>query len=302
MPAVFTDDEFKGINFSCDEATATVGWYHVAKAINDSGEVVAETKIHYYNRTWESFKYQTVLERLKDKLRKLQKHSQISIDYELWSKLIDEGIIEDYGTDQDDDYYVLVYSCEQADRLSNLVDKDNELSDEDKELLESCGIDRNRLIEQWDNLFEGTLYTDEYVACSECGHFTHNTEIVELDGQFICEECLRENPEYIHILIEKAQEDFKQAVPALDIEEQIKEQGFEFIQAEEEYGGDRIFGEYQFEDMSEVYLAQDIHNKIDGAIIVLTGVGQFQTYFKIAVPSEHIVKAQAIADGDDEVE
>ena len=64
-----------------------------------------------------------------------------------------------------------------------------------------------------------------------------------MDGQFICEECLRENPEYIQIVIEKAQEDDKQAVPALDIEEQIKEQGFEFIQAEEEFGGERIFGE-----------------------------------------------------------
>lgn len=298
MPAVFTDDEFQGINFSCDEATATVGWYHIAKAVNDNNEVVAETKIHYYNRTWESFKYQTVLEQLKDKLRKLQKNSQISIDYELWGKLIDEGIIEDYGTDQDDDYYVLVYSCEQADRFSNLVDKDNELSNEDKELLESCDIDRNRLIEQWDNLFEGTLYTDEYVTCPECGHFTHNTEVVELDGQFVCEECLKENPEYVNILIEKAQEDFRQAIPALDIEEQIKEQGFEFIQAKGEYGGDRIFGEYQFEDMSEVYLAQDIHNKVDGAIIVLTGVGQFQTYFKVAVPSEYIAEAQAIADGE----
>ena len=48
----------------CDSQKTRNGFKHVAKLVKNNYQTISETKVCYLNRTWESFEYETVIEKL----------------------------------------------------------------------------------------------------------------------------------------------------------------------------------------------------------------------------------------------
>lgn len=296
MAREFTTEEFEGVVFQCESKDAQVGWYHVCEAVKD-GNVLVKTKCHYYNRTWESYPYESVYENCKDLLRKLNAPKKIEIDEEFWNGLTDrEDLIHDFGKDHDGNYLVVFDSWEQQELMEALTG-DEKLTPEQRKILKNNGITRKKLKEQYINCIDDYVFSEEYQRCYQCGCIVHNDEMVDTgDYEYVCEECFEDSQEmYVGNLIEKSQDDFRQAIPVNVDTDVIEAEGFTFIT--DDFGNIREFGEYQYENYNEVYLAQDIHDLFYGTVVKLTGVGQFQTYFNVAVPDDEYELAQLFADG-----
>lgn len=57
----------KGVySVKCESVSTRNGFKHVARVSDSNFNFVFETKINYLNRTWESFQFQSVLEKAKN--------------------------------------------------------------------------------------------------------------------------------------------------------------------------------------------------------------------------------------------
>lgn len=52
-----------GYRVECRSERTRYGFRHLAEVIDTKGNVVSKAKVCYYNRTWESFTFETVMER-----------------------------------------------------------------------------------------------------------------------------------------------------------------------------------------------------------------------------------------------
>ncbi len=65
------------IEIECESKKARDGFNHVATLLGD-GNVKDRAKTHYINRTWESYEFQSVMEKLIDKTKTLTKDEKAS--------------------------------------------------------------------------------------------------------------------------------------------------------------------------------------------------------------------------------
>ena len=302
MAQTFTDKEFDGIEFNCYSKDASCGWYHVCEAVKD-GEVIMTNKVHYINRTWERYCYETVYEGCKSLLRNINEKKKVELNEEFWNELAnDNEYIYDFGTDTQDNTLILFDSMGQMKKFNHLfVNTDEELTEDEVEELEAFteryGLTREQVKEQYDECLDVATFYDSYgECCPECGRYMDSYEGTELNGEYICDECIENHgAELIEQAIEQSQGDFRKAISVSFDDDLIEQLGFTYIG---ENGCRRTFGEYQFENYDDVDLAYDIYKLFTGTVIKLTGVGQFQTYFYVAVPDEYSELAQAFADGE----
>lgn len=59
--------------YICESVSRRDGFSHVCKVLNGAGREILKTSIKYYNRTWESYTFQSVLRAAQAKLYKLAK-------------------------------------------------------------------------------------------------------------------------------------------------------------------------------------------------------------------------------------
>ena len=300
MAQTFTNEEFEGINFNCYSKEANVGWYHICEAVQD-GNVLVTNKVHWINRTWESYTYQTAYEGCMNLLRNMNVKPEIEINDHFWNGMADDNeYIYDYGTTTYNNTIVLFESWEQHDKFYHLfVNLEEELTEDEAEevkLIESkYGLTREQIAEQWNKCIEEEGFYDSYNRCSECGRLMSEYEGTILNDEMYCDECCENHgDELIDEAIEKSQADFREAISVSFDDDLLEAKGFTYIVDSD--NDRRTFGAYSFEDMSEYYFAQDIHRLFTGTVIKLTGVGQFQTYFHVAVPDEYSEIAQAFVD------
>jgi hypothetical protein len=68
------------ISFVCDWAKTRSGFKHVATFVRD-GREQAKVKICYYNRTWESYEYQSVLQKLAGQIHLTEEEHRLVDSY-----------------------------------------------------------------------------------------------------------------------------------------------------------------------------------------------------------------------------
>lgn len=286
MAQTFTNEEFPNVEFQCKSTDANVGWYHECEAVQD-GNVLVATKCHYYNRTWERYTYESVYTKCMNMLRKVQSGKSYELTSSIWVELEDNNIIYRYGKDRDNDNVIIFESWEQQQNFEKLVA--DELEDEAKETLDELGIDHEQLKYEYDELISEYVFDDEYCMCPTCGKIVRYDEMTNVgDYEEVCEDCAKENiDEYIGDMIEKAQDDFRQALPTTVDEEAVEDEGFTYLDFD---------GEIRMFESDNTDFARTICSIFNG-FAHLTGVGQFQTYYKVAVPDEWSEEAQYFAEG-----
>ena len=116
---VFKDKNGAEIEVRCSTQNTRMGFRHVAKARFNGRDYTAT--ISYLNRTWESFKYQSVLKRLANKMAGIDEENQKAFDASLGAK--QKAVHEE---------------CERW--LNNFKKDYNALSDDTKKMLANSDI------------------------------------------------------------------------------------------------------------------------------------------------------------------
>jgi hypothetical protein len=109
----------KEIEFRCYTTDTRSGFCHTAHYVGWDYNI-NDTKVSYYNRTWERFKYESVLERAIDKLPS-------DVRQQVYDQIIDHKAVEEEKKAE-----------EQFEAFKNLH---NSLSPENKERLANSGIE-----------------------------------------------------------------------------------------------------------------------------------------------------------------
>ena len=254
----------KGYTFECSYENANSGFYHICKVFNRKGKLINTTKVHWGNRTWESYTYQTVLRQAianvnpSDEYKKFMKKRIQKKIHNTLIKLTNWGHIEDFGEDNNNNHLVLVDSWSQYEEVWKKLEELNE-----KGLLN----EHTSLMMK----FYDYVFTDEYSTCYECGAIVHNTESSYVDDiGIVCDECINKE-EHIETLIENAKQDHRAALPVSISEEMLTNMGY------------TVLDELYEQDEINVALSKMKSLRDDGhePFVLLTGVGQFQVYFKI---------------------
>ena len=299
---VFTDEKFTGYNFNCTSKSANVGFYHICTVTDSNGNEVLTTKVHYINRTWESYPFQSVFEQAKSELadklnNKADNSTEEGYDHEFLMKLIDNGYIEDYGELEDGETVLMFYSWDQV-RGKYHWEGDEIIIDKPSVFQKLRDLAEKNMLKPLINktVLLDYVFTDEYARCFECGK-VYNTEYGELrivDYEYVCTNCLNENNCYLEKMIEEAKDDFNKAVSVEADEDKIEALGYEKLDSEKDFStrmsqwGEASWGCYdtpiaQVKDLCKTY----------GGFAKLTGVHQFDAEYTLYFPSDTVDLARA---------
>ena len=203
MTTRFTAEEFEGYEFVCTTEDANTGFNHVCRVMKD-GEEVLKTRVNWGNRTWESYQYASVFEQAKGILYDKLNNSKDELDTDFLMRLVNSCLIDDYGEDEDGYPHILVGSWNQIEEGSAW---DTLIRLAKKGLLKPS-VNKTMLA-----LEDSQLFTDEYSRCSECGRiFNHQWgDLKIIDYEWVCDDCINENPEYIEELVDRAKENYELA-------------------------------------------------------------------------------------------
>ena len=296
----FTDGNFAGYTFNCTSESANVGFYHVCVVKDSNNNEVLTTKVHWINRTWESYQYQSAFEQAKAELqKKLDGVTKKEYDIEFLNTLANEGYIYDYGELENGELVIMFDSWSEVrgkyhwEGNEIIIDKPSvyqKLVDlAEKDLLKPS---INKTIKEVEYVF-----TDSYARCDECGRIfsTEYGELTWVDSEcmYLCDDCLNDGS-HIEALIEEAKEDFKKAVKVGINDDLIEELGYEKLDSEKDFStrmsdwGEASWGCYdtpiaQVEDLCKTY----------GGFAKLTGVHQFDAEYTLYFPSETVDLARA---------
>lgn len=58
----------------CYSEKTRTGFRHIGCAYNHQGDLMSADKVTYYNRTWESFQFETILNKMKAKYEAFQEY------------------------------------------------------------------------------------------------------------------------------------------------------------------------------------------------------------------------------------
>ena len=302
----FTDEKFTGYTFNCYSQSANTGFYHVCVVKDSNDNEVLTSKVHYINRTWESYTFQTVFEQAKSELQeKLDGVTKEEYDTDFLNTLANEDYITDYGELENGELVIMFDSWSQVEGedereyvegegmvktgkyIKSVYAKLRELAE--KDLLKPS---INKTIKEVEYVF-----TDSYARCDECGKIfsTEYGELtwVESEDQYLCSDCL--NSEYhIEALIEEAKEDFHKAIKVEIDEELIENLGYEKLDSEKDFStrmsqwGEASWGCYD----TPISVVEDLC-KTYGGFAKLTGVHQFDAEYTLYFPSETVDEARA---------
>lgn len=303
---VFTNEKFTGYTFNCTSESANVGFYHVCVVKDSNDNEVLTSKVHYINRTWESYQYQSVFEQAKSELQnKLDGVNKEEYDIDFLNRLVEEYHITDFGELENGELVIMFDSWSQVKGedereyvegegmvktgkfIKSVYAKLVDLAE--KDLLKPS---INRTIKEVEFVF-----TDSYAKCDECGRIfsTEYGELtfVESEYQYLCDDCLNDGS-HIEALIEEAKEDFNKAIKVGINDDLIEELGYEKLDSEKDFStrmsqwGEASWGCYdtpieQVEDLCKTY----------GGFAKLTGVHQFDAEYTLYFPSETVDLARA---------
>lgn len=261
----------ENVTLSCCSEDARVGWYHVCTATDDNGNELATARVQYYNRTWESYTYQSVIQSCLRILKDIEyrKENGVSIDEEFLDRLRDDDYITDYGYDMDGDLTVLFDTWEQREKV---WDKLEALAEQNK-----LSTDINYTVQK-----AYVVFTDEYTLCSECGQVVkyENCEFSDYSG-YLCPDCAGEDTDLLQEKISEAQEDFRKAITSVYDKDTVESLG---------YTGFDGFRVYEYEDYTDVNFAQEIMSRYEGTFAYIDGSYQFCSDFSIFVCDEYADK------------
>lgn len=287
MTQVFKDYKGNtGYTFSCETKNAPVGFKHVCLVWdNNKNEEVLTTSITYGNRTWESFMYQSVLDKAADELTKklTPKGENEYIDTNFLDILCYHEYMSEYGIygDTDDEYFLILNDEREEEIYLKLVE------------LAKQGRLKPQLNYTMLNVDYG--FTDSYVKCEECGKIYNNDygeiEFIDELGQFFCINCATSNEEVVRIKIENAQEDFRNAVPVMYDDTDMETFGFTKINESSLSCAVSQWGERSpFAVNITIEEAMSLCERYNG-FAKLDNVQQFDTLFSIYVPDEEAEEA-----------
>ena len=298
----FTSEEFAGYEFQCTTESANTGFKHVCRVFKDNEEITdAKSVINWGNYTWGGYQY--VFESSKSQLQAiLEGYKKPEIDYDFLNRLANEEYIHDYGEFENGETVIIMDSWEQAEGESHYedeYDEDGNHTGYHKVITEPSVYqklqdlaEKKLLKPSVQSTIENVefVFSDEYEKCWECGT-VHNTyygdlTYVEEEGMLLCDKCIN-SPERVRTLIEKAQENFRDALKPTVDESIIRELGYELVTDETfSFARDR----WCVLNTTEEWV-QDFITKYNGFVQIYQ-VEQFDCPFQIWVNTDMLESAQ----------
>lgn len=292
----FNFKEFEGYKFNCDTKESNIGFKHLCEVSKDN-ETILTTEVHWGNRTWESYLYESVLTDAKSKLQDIIE-GKITPKYntDFLCALANQGIIYDYGYIGDDTEPTIFFDgWSQVEGYKKFNSETNEW-----EVVEPSPYAKLIELAKQGKLKEDIAYTllnieyaftDEYWMCEDCGKWFNSTygeiQYIEETGECLCEDCMSDNDDVIDSKIESAISDFQKAVPVCIEDSALEVRGYEKVIEDLSCSGyqwgEKRFG-YNYLDFD---LMKDVCYNY-GGFPKLTSVQQFDAIFDLWFPSDVI--------------
>lgn len=303
---VFTDEKFTGYTFNCYSESANVGFYHICTVKDNNDNEVLTSKVHWINRTWESYQYQSVFEQAKSELQDIiDGVTKEEYDTDFLNTLAIEGYIYDYGELENGELVIIMDSWTQVEgedereyvEGEGMVKTGKFIKSVYAKLVELANKDLlkpsiNKTIKEVEYVF-----SDSYARCDECGRIfsTEYGELTWVDSecQYLCNDCLNSG-DHIEALIEEAKEDFRKAIKVEIDDDLIENLGYEKLDNNKDFStrmsewGEASWGCYD----TPISVVEDLC-KTYGGFAKLTSVGQFDAEYTLYFPSETVNEARA---------
>lgn len=298
---LFTDEKFEGYEFRCYTASANTGFKHVCDVYKDNNIISDCTSIvNWGNRTWEPYQYATVLENSKDRLTNLLDGiEKPEVDYDFLSKLVEQDIITDYGELEDGETVIMFDTWEQVEGREERTYVEGEGIVKTGSFVKSPYAKLRDLAEK--GLLKPSVqltivnveyvFTDQYMRCDECGKIFDYTwgdlTYIEEEGMMLCDKCMN-SEDRIEGLIERAKDDFRQALKPTVDQEIIEGLGYSLVSDGDtfSFAPDRYF----VNNVSEEWVDEFIHKH--GGFVQIYQVEQFDCPFQIWVPTKNLDAAK----------
>ena len=298
--AVFTDEKFAGYEFRCTTTSANTGFKHVCEVFKDNKPIEeCKSVVNWGNRTWEPYQYACVLENSKDRLTDLlDGNKKPELDYDFLYKLVEQGIITDYGELENGETIILFDSWSQVEgedereyvEGEGMVKTGNFIKSPYAKLRELAEKKLLKPSVQYTIDTVEFVFSDQYMRCDDCGKFFDYTwgdlTYVEEEGIMLCDNCINSS-DRIEPLIESAKEDMRKALKPTVSQDIIEELGYSLIDTDLfSFAPDR----YCVNNTTEEFVDKFIH-KYNGFVQIYQ-VEQFDCPFQIWVPTENLEQAQ----------
>lgn len=185
-----------------------------------------------------------------------------------------DDIYMDIAEDHDGNFYFIMESWDEVDKLAEVV----------RNVLE---IDKDEKVWIDDLLGVEVVFSDEYTTCSDCNHvirtspdsYSWQPDFYVGDGFIVCNECFNETEDYQEAYIEERTNNPKTAINGLISEEQLESLGFEKV-------GERYeSGWYHVNDNpEEIY--EKLSQSYEEVVFLINNVEQFRINFVTFVRGE----------------
>lgn len=131
----------------CKSEKTRYGFRHLAELLCN-GQEIASAKCCYYNRTWESYEFQSVLQDLAEKAKK----GLTTREYNKFVKLIENGWVVEEKKQVDE----MFSSIAMVAKMGELLTTDKKQANDWKLRMIKTGLPENAVImpENWDKLSE----------------------------------------------------------------------------------------------------------------------------------------------------
>jgi hypothetical protein len=300
MTKVFTDEKFEGYTFECETTSANVGFKHVCRVYDNSHSEVDKAKavVNWGNRTWESYQYASVFEQSKGLLADIlegNNENKPEINTDFLNTLANYEYINDYGLLGDsDEYVILMDSWDQVEGRSHYDKDKNEWVRTEKsvyaKLIDLANEGRLKQDITYTLLNTDYVFTDEYCRCYNCGRIFNIQygELTEVNYELLCDECIADSEDAIETLIDRAKEDFREALKPTVNQDTISSLGYSLV-TDETFSFEREFWGATY--MTTEYVSEFIE-KYNGFVQIYE-VAQFVQPFQIWVSNDMLEQAQA---------
>ena len=301
-----TTEEFTGYTFEVTEEPNSLGNKITCTAYNDKHEAVTSSTSAYANGTGYGYAKMGAVEGCKENLRTLIANNfnmpvQEPYDTDFLNTLANEQYITDYGElstgelvimfdgwfqvegEEEREYVEGKGMVKTGNFKKSVYAKLRELAE--KDLLKPS---INRTIKEVEFVF-----TDQYMRCDRCGKI-YNTEwegihYIEELGEVLCDDCINEDTDAVEVLIERAKENFKHALPVETDETIIEKLGYVKITDEQDFStrysqwGEKNYGAFN----TPVDVVERICQEY-GGFPKLTGVWQFDCEYTLYFPADTV--------------
>ena len=309
MQFISTEDMKKftelGYEFSSKYTTANIGsTYHVIVTDKDGNEVV-HTKSSYGNASGHgyamSFAQNDAVAQLKAIIEGKGDEKE-EYDTDFLNTLANWCYIYDYGYTEDGELVILFDSWDEVEGREE-YNKETEKWERKSKSVYAKLVDlaeKNLLKPSINRTIKevGYAFTDSMRKCDHCGTIVDaewgGLEYIEELGEEVCHKCIDEDSDILEVLIDRAKDEFKKALPADISDEKVKELGYEELDEDKcfstrsEQWGEDDWGCYNIHHS----VIEELCHKYNG-FPKLTWVGQFDANYTALFPSDTIEQARA---------